>query len=72
MSQQVPGAEFKPNEFYERLIIDRHRETSPAEFARFGSATLAALKAYEEARRQAGGEKEGGEWFDLAVSTHRK
>ncbi len=48
------------------------RETNPTAFARFGSATLAALKAYEEARPQAGGEKEGGEWFDLAVSSHRK
>ncbi len=54
---QTPGAEFKPNEFYERLIA--LRETNPAAFARFGSATLAALKDYEEAKRQAGSEKEG-------------
>jgi hypothetical protein len=57
VSQQVPGAEFKPNEFYERLIV--LRETNPVAFARFSPATLAALKTYEEVKRQAGGEKEG-------------
>ncbi len=50
--------EFKPNEFYERLIV--LRETNPMAFARFGTATLAALEAYEKAKRKAGGEKEGG------------
>lgn len=67
---RTTGAEYKPNEFYERLIA--LRETNPAAFARFGSATLAALKVYEKAKRQAGGEKEGGEGFDLVVSSDRK
>ncbi len=58
VSTRTPGAGFKPNEFYERLIA--LRETNPSAFARFGPATLAALKAYEEAKRKAGGEKEGG------------
>ncbi len=58
MSPQAPGAEFKPNDFYERLIV--LRETNPMAFARFGTATLAALEAYEKAKRKAGGEKEGG------------
>lgn len=58
MSTKTAGVEFKPNEFYERLIV--LRETNPAAFARFSSATLAALKAYEEAKQKAGSEKEGG------------
>ncbi len=58
MSTQTLGAEFKPNEFYERLIV--MRETSPTAFARFGVATLAALLAYEKAKRKAGSEQEGG------------
>ncbi len=58
MSTETPGTGFKPNEFYERLMV--LRETNPAAFARFGFATLAALEAYEKAKRQAGGEKEGG------------
>ncbi len=58
MSTQTPRAEFKPNAFYERLII--MRESNPTAFARFGSATLAALLAYEKAKRQAGSEQEGG------------
>jgi len=57
VSTLTPGAELKPNEFYERLTV--MRETSTAAFARFGSATLAALKVYEEAKRKAGSEKEG-------------
>ncbi len=59
MSTQTPGAKFEPNDFNERLIV--LRETSPTAFARFGSATLAALIVYEEAKRKAGSEKEGGE-----------
>ena len=47
MSTKTPGTGFKPNEFYERLMV--LRETNPAAFARFGSATLAALEAYEKA-----------------------
>ena len=58
MSQQVPGAEFKPNEFYERLIV--LRETNPVAFARFSAASVAALKSYEEAKRKADSEKKGG------------
>ena len=58
MSTYVSDAKFKPNEFYERLIL--LRETNPAAFARFSSATLAALKAYEEAKRQAVGGREIG------------
>ncbi len=58
MSTPALGAEFKPNEFYERLIV--MRETSPTAFARFGVATLAALLAYEKAKRKAGSEQEGG------------
>ncbi len=56
VSTRTPGAEFKPNEFYERLIA--LRETNPSAFARFGPATLAALKAYEEAKCQAECEQE--------------
>ncbi len=59
MSTQTPGTEFEPNEFYERLLV--LRETSPAAFASFGVATLAALLAYEKAKRQAGTEQEGSE-----------
>ncbi len=58
MSTRATGAEYKPNEFYERLIV--LRETNPMAFARFSPATLAALKAYKEAKRKACGEKEGG------------
>ena len=58
MSTPAPRAEFKPNEFYERLII--MREANPTAFAIFGVATLAALLAYEEANRKAGSEQEGG------------
>jgi hypothetical protein len=58
VSTRATGAGFKPNEFYERLIA--LRETNPSAFARFGPATRDALKAYEEAKRQAGGAKEGG------------
>ena len=58
MSIQTPGAEFEPNVFYERLLV--LRETSPAAFASFGVATLAALKVYEKAKHKAGGEQEGG------------
>jgi len=58
VSTKTPGAGFEPNAFYERLIA--LRETNPAAFARFSSATLAALKAYEEAKHKAGDEKEGG------------
>ena len=58
MTTKTAGAEVKPNEFYERLIV--LRETNPGAFARFSSATLAALQAYEEAKRKAAGEKEGG------------
>ena len=56
MSTKTAGAEFKPNEFYERLIV--LRETTPAAFARFSSATLTALKAYEEAKQKASCKKE--------------
>jgi hypothetical protein len=59
VSTQTPGEEFNPNKFYERLII--MRESNPTAFSRFGVATLAALLAYEEAKRQAGSEQEGGE-----------
>ena len=58
MSTQTPRAEFKPNAFYERLIV--MRESNPTAFSRFGVATLAALLAYEEAKRKAGSEQEGG------------
>ncbi len=58
MSTQVPGAGFEPNQFYERLIV--LRETNAAAFARFSGATLAALEAYEKAKRKAGSEKKGG------------
>ena len=58
MNTNTARAEFEPNEFYERLIV--MRETSPTAFARFGVATLAALLAYEEAKRKAGSEQEGG------------
>ncbi len=58
MSTQTPRTEFKPNEFYERLIV--MRESNPTAFARFGSATLAALDAYEKAKRKADSEKRGG------------
>ncbi len=57
MSTGATGAGFKPNEFYERLII--LRETNPAAFARFGPATLAALKVYEDVKREAGHMEEG-------------
>ncbi|MDQ3257036.1 MAG: hypothetical protein M3R15_24615 [Acidobacteriota bacterium] len=59
MSTQTPDAEFMPNEFYERLIV--MRESSPTAFASFGVATLAALVAYEKAKRQADSEQEGSE-----------
>jgi len=52
-------AEFEPNEIYERLII--LRETNPPAFARFGSTTLAALQAYEAAKRKAAHMKKGGQ-----------
>jgi len=58
VNTRTPGTEFKPNEFYERLIA--LRQTNPAAFARFGSPTLVALEDYEKAKRKAGGEKEGG------------
>jgi hypothetical protein len=58
VSTKTAGAGFEPNEFYERLIV--LRETQPSAFARFSSVTLAALKAYEEAKHKAGDEKEGG------------
>jgi hypothetical protein len=49
---------FKPNEFYERLII--LRDTNREAFARFGSETRAALEAYEAAKRSAEAASEKG------------
>ena len=42
------------------LLESFYTETNAAAFARFSGATLAALEAYEKAKRQAGVEKEGG------------
>ncbi len=58
MSAKTAGTEFKPNEFYERLIV--LRETNAHAFARLSSATLAALQAYEAAKLQAEQMKKGG------------
>ena len=48
---EAPNVTFEPNEFYERLLLLRN--TNPAGLARFSSATLAALDAYEAAKRNA-------------------
>ncbi len=51
------AARFTPNEFYERLIV--LRGTDPEVFMRLSGATHAALRAYEEAKKEAekGGKK---------------
>ena len=48
MNTETPRVRFTPNEFYERLLV--LRSTNPEAFARFGSATLAALQANEAAK----------------------
>ena len=56
MSSEHAPVEFKPDEFYERLI--NLRRTNPAAFARFASQTNERLRAYEQAKRKASGHLE--------------
>ncbi len=44
-------AKFTSNAFYERLID--LRTTNPEAFKRFSDATMSALRAYEEAKKEA-------------------
>ena len=53
-----PGARFTSDAFYERLIV--MREQDPASLLRFGRDTMAALRAYEEAKGKAAQTKKGG------------
>ncbi len=54
MSSHATGPKFKPNEFDECLIV--MCENNPTAFARFGSAPLAAILAFEKAKGKAGSE----------------
>ena len=54
-ARQAPA--FTPDAFYERLIV--MREDDPASVLRFGKDTMASLRAYEEAKRQAERTKKG-------------
>ncbi len=51
MSSETPSKTFSPNEFYERLIVIR--DADPEAFMRLSGATIAALRAYEEAKKKA-------------------
>ena len=57
-ARPAPGPAFTPDDFYERLIVMRGDD--PASVLRFGKDTIASLRAYEEAKRQAEPTKKGG------------
>ena len=57
-ARPAAGPAFTPDAFYERLLV--MREEDPAAVLRFGRETAAALRAYEEAKRQAERTKKGG------------
>ncbi len=51
MSNETLSQSFSPNEFYERLIV--LRDADPVAFMGLSGATQAALRAYEEAKKDA-------------------
>jgi hypothetical protein len=52
MSNETLSQSFSPNEFYERLIV--LRDADPVAFMGLSGTTHAALRAYEEAKKEAG------------------
>ena len=57
-ARSTPSPAFQPDAFYEQLIA--MRAADPAALLRFGKDTVAALQAYEAAKREAGETKKGG------------
>jgi hypothetical protein len=51
VSNETLSQSFSPNEFYERLIV--LRDADPVAFMGLSGATQAALRAYEEAKKDA-------------------